>query len=334
MRVSKLRPYSLGIVARNKPLNSIDIEVTPIEDAPMLDGEVTDNVTTLNASGVDASGASYKLEMDTTVSIRATWLPVSQGNRMTPPDVRRGEQVMIYRFGDADKYYWDTLRNDLRFRKLETVIYGFSATTDEDAKPDETNTYVIEISSHEKHIRIHTSQANGEPFGYDIKLDTGNGTFKLIDTIGNVISLDSGEHSWHIENASGSFVDMTKHVLTMQTAERIDMTTKATTLATETLDIKASSSATLTTETNTITATTTHNGDTTHVGNTLHQGNIALQGVIGQTPGGGGGGGGKSSFSDPVSFDNKVEVANNLDVTGEMHAGKVISDQPISAPNV
>lgn len=333
MKLSQLRIYSYGIAAKNKALNSPDLEVTPQEDLTMLDGEITDNVNSLSSKANNADGVAYESKIDTTITVKATWLPLGNSNRMTAPDVRRGESIVLYQFGDADRYYWTTLKNDLAFRKLETVVYGFSATKDESATPDEDNTYIFEVSTHKKLIRLHTTQANGEPFGYDITLNTDEGYFKILDTIGNTILLDSQEHTIRFEDTEGSFIDLTKNVLTIVTGERVDIKTKATTINTDTLDINASASATLTTPKNTITATTTHNGDTTHVGNTLHQGNIALQGVIGQTPGGGGGGG-ASSFSDPVTFDNTVEVSSDLNVSGTMHAGKVISDAPISAPNV
>ncbi len=39
----KLKVYSLGIVAKNKALDSHKIEVTPIEDLSMVNGEITDH---------------------------------------------------------------------------------------------------------------------------------------------------------------------------------------------------------------------------------------------------------------------------------------------------
>ena len=123
-RVSKLRFYSIGVVASNKALSSNVIEVTPIEELPMLDGEIDSNTTNETAKGVDASGKNYQSSVTMGNSIQAEWLRLGSANRMTSPDVRRGESVIIYQFGDADKYYWNTLKNDSQLRKLETVVYA------------------------------------------------------------------------------------------------------------------------------------------------------------------------------------------------------------------
>lgn len=220
---SKLHIYGLGIVAANKQLNSKFIEVVPIEATPMLDGEITDNMETIVTNGKDANGAIYENSVLTTASIQAEWLPIGISNRMTSPDVRRGEHVVLYKFGDTDKYYWTTLLYDMKLRKLETVIWVFSNTRDEDADGTPDTTYFLEISTHKKLVHLHTSKSDGEPFVYDIQLNTKDGVFTFQDDIGNYIQLDSKNVRIEIKNADGSWIDMNKRTINIYAPEDINM---------------------------------------------------------------------------------------------------------------
>ncbi|BAW19041.1 hypothetical protein [Ralstonia phage RP31] len=199
--------YSYGIVAANKLLSSKEIQVTPMEQLPMTNGELTDNLTSTNNKGTDADGASFETTVHQSATLTARWLPFSS-NRKTAPDVRRGEKVCIWKFADADKYYWSECEYEEKFRKLETVIFGFSGTQDENATPGEDNTYFLEISTHTKQVRFHTSQADGEPYGYDISINTKDGLLQFLDTIENVFHWDSGAKRMLLKNADGTFINL------------------------------------------------------------------------------------------------------------------------------
>lgn len=207
-QISKLKIYSLGIVAENKLPSSKEVEVTPIEEMPMLDGELAPVATDYNAKATDALGSSYEDTVELTTTIKAKWLPIGAANRVSAPDVRRGEMVVIYKFGDTDKYFWTTLNEDLKLRKLETVIYAFSGTTNEGAEINADTFYFIEISTHKKLITLHTSKDNGEPFGYDIQLDTGNGKLVITDDVGNYVLLDSSQTQIVLKNVDETIFDM------------------------------------------------------------------------------------------------------------------------------
>lgn len=225
LQLSKLRPYSIGYVAENKALSSDVIEVTPVEELTMIDGEISAQPQYLKASGVNGDGAKYNSTVATSNALQAKWLKLSSSNRFTAPDVRRGAVVMIYQFGDADKYYWTTLTDDRNLRKLETVVWGISATTDESAKLTHDNTYYFEISSHTKTVTFHTSQANGEAFGYDIQIDAVKGFVVITDTAGNQFLLDSAATRLQMKNSVGSYVDITKDVCSIFTSNQINMKT-------------------------------------------------------------------------------------------------------------
>ena len=240
LQVSKLHFYSLGIVGANKALNSMEIEVTPTEELTMLDGEVNSDQTNVTSTGEDVGGNAYSTTVATANTIKATWLKIGVGNRLTAPDVRRGAAVVIYQFGDSDTYYWCTLQDDSQLRKLETVIWGFSGTTDEDAKNDASNMYYMEISTHKQMVTFHTSKANGEFCMYDFQFNTKDGKVILTDDVGNWFMLDSAAHTLHMENVDGSIIDITKKIATITTLDQINMkSTNQINMETDTITIKA-----------------------------------------------------------------------------------------------
>lgn len=207
-QMSKLRFYSLGIVAENKLPSSKEVEVTPIEEMPMLDGELAPVATDYNAKAKDALGSSYEDTVELTTTVKAKWFGMGANNRITAPDVRRGEMVVLYKFGDTDKYFWMTQNEDLKLRKLETVIYAFSATTNEGAEMNAETFYFIEISTHKKLITLHTSKDNGEPFSYDIQLNTAEGKLVITDDVGNYVLLDSSQTQITLRNVDETTFDM------------------------------------------------------------------------------------------------------------------------------
>lgn len=215
--------HSYGVVAVNKPLSSMEIEVTPMEELTMTDGELTDNISTQNFKGTSSDGTSFETTVKSSATITARWLAFGS-NRATAPDVRRGEKVAIYKFGDADKYYWGSLEYDAKLRKLETVIFMFSDTRDEDAEATKDNTYYLEISSHSKIVHFHTSKSDGEPYTYDVMFDLKEGVFSLRDDLENIIFLSSAEKRIAMKNASGSFIDLIDKNLNINVVQDMNVT--------------------------------------------------------------------------------------------------------------
>jgi hypothetical protein len=236
LQLSKLRFYSTGIVASDKkPLSPI-IEVTPTEVYPMLDGEIDSAQTDTSENGVGFAGDAYSVSTKTANSLQAEWLRLGYGNRRTAPDVRRGAEVVIYQFGDADKYYWTTMKDDYKLRKLETAIYAWTGTKDEGVENDFSNSYFLEISTHGGLVTFHTSKANGEFCTYDVQINAKDGKIVVQDDIGNSFLLDSRNHQLRLENTDGSVLDLTRTIATLTTRDAINMSTKDFTLKSETGD--------------------------------------------------------------------------------------------------
>lgn len=209
-KISKLQFYSLGIVAVNKLPSSELIEVTPVEEFPMLDGELSDAISLYKTESVDYTGGHNSKEIATTVTIEAQWLPINNSNRRTPPDVRRGEKVVIYRFADTDKYWWNTLFNDSKLRRLETVIYTFINESNENTDISPDNTYYLEISTHKKLMHVHTAKNDGEPFSYDVQINAKEGIIIITDDAGNYFELNSRDTKLSFVNADASSVFIDK----------------------------------------------------------------------------------------------------------------------------
>lgn len=239
MEVSKLNFYSIGTAAENKALDSQFLEVVPLEDQPFLDGELTDNATKYTANGTDADGSAYNHEIDTSVTVKAAWLPFGQSNRQTPPDIRRGEMVVLFRFADNDEFWWTTIRNDNKLRRLETVIYGIVATSEEDVEATHENMYWIEMSSHQKLIHLHTSKANGEFCTYDIQINAGDGCIVIQDDQGNYFSFDSKNHRIELYNQDGSHIDVNKTSIAMTATDTISHEAKTINMKATTINMTA-----------------------------------------------------------------------------------------------
>lgn len=188
---SELKIYSLGIVSTTKAKDSWEILVTPIEKIFLHNGVLDQNKIKHKASHTNASGVLESSVIEGNISLIAKWIPFGHSNRSTPPDVVKGETVLIFRYADDDSYYWTTIFNEPSIRRLEHVRYSYGDLASGLKPWDGSSSYYLEISTRDKHIVLHTSKSDGEPYGYDFILDTHNGTFTFKDDIGDSIYLDS-----------------------------------------------------------------------------------------------------------------------------------------------
>lgn len=224
MDASKLKFYSIGVIAANKELNSVMVEVSPIEKLPYTDGELTDNADVINAKGQNSEGVAYDSQTFVAGTVSAKWLPINSSNRRTPPDVRRGETVILYQFANEPLLYWATLMDDAHLRKLETVVWAFSATRDESKPTDKDTSYYLEFSTHTKTITLHTCIADGEPFSYTVQINAKEGRVIITDDIDNYFLLDSKERQIRIENTDGSFMEVNKKDVNINAPENYNLT--------------------------------------------------------------------------------------------------------------
>ncbi len=334
MNVSKMHFYARAKVAANKPLTkedgktaNHDIEFWDYERNSMADGEITDTVDKIETTGEDSSGNKFKASVDSTITMSATWLPFGQDNRLTSPDVRRGEEVMIWQLADdTATFWWTSAERGIDLRKLETVIFGISGTKAEDTPATAENTYFLEMSSHRGAITMHTSNANGEPFTWDFQINAMDGNAVIQSSAGDHIAIDSKETTIEMVNSAGSMIVMNKKKIRMFAEEEISL---------ESNNIKINGKDTIDTQTSTMTSkadtwaiesTTTHTGDFNEIGMLGLSGNM--------TTAAGGGGTGKIKIGADVEISETVTAHAGANFGGTVKAKKIISDEAISAPNV
>lgn len=211
MNDSKLKLYSFGVVAENKPMSTDVALVVPVEVFPLADGELAVDDTELVTEGEDEDGKKYSVKVVTRLAIKCKWLQMGT-NRHTSPDVRRGERVAIYRWADSDIFYWVTLGLDDHLRRLETVIWRFSDVPDglSDEPLSIDNCHTFEISAHRKLLTLTTAQSNEEPYGYTFQFNLGEGCVTLADTDKNYFEFDSSETKLTMQNRDGTFVSLDK----------------------------------------------------------------------------------------------------------------------------
>ena len=223
--MSQLQPYGIGVVAANKLPSSHEIEVTDMERTPILNGEITDNIETYKGSGSGNNDQAFDVEIETTASIKAKWLKLGCTNRVTSPDVRRGERVALWRFGDSDQFFWMDIETSVKLRRLETVVYSFSNNRKENIENTAETTYYFEISTMGKYIHLHTSKNDDEPYIYDIQLNTKDGCLTFMDDDGNSMVMDSAEQRIELHNKLNSYLKIDKKVITLRSDDEIILET-------------------------------------------------------------------------------------------------------------
>jgi len=271
--VSIFKPYSVGLVASPKPTNSKIIQVTLRETMPYMSGSGELDSQVVNYNGKDKAGNAVTTKVVTGNTVPATWVPFGS-NRLTPPDVRDGEKVMVYRAGDEDEYYWSELGLDDGLRRLETIVIGLSGSpqTRSNVDPADGSWYFIEWSSHQKHLLMSNSKLNGEVVQYTVKFDYGQGTIGVSDDLENSFLFDSINRVFQFINQDKCLVQMNQQNINILAQDTLSLSAvNAINLLTNKLSITANSSVGITTNTFEATAPGgfTFNGPIRHTGGNL-----------------------------------------------------------------
>jgi len=194
--ISGLKLYSIGIVVENKPRGTDYILVTPIESLNIQNqGPIKEYSKRFEGSKSELDSVGFTTEHTSTNYIRAKWLPHGETNRITPPDVKVNETVLIYKFANVDEYYWIDVFREPSLRRLEDVTTSYSNKKDGQDPYDKDSSYFIRYNTVDKFIHLHTSSNDGEHCGYDIRIDTKSGSIDIKDTKGNFILFNSADNS-------------------------------------------------------------------------------------------------------------------------------------------
>jgi hypothetical protein len=187
---SMLKLFSLAIVSEDKKLGSNDILAYPTEHLAEHEGTLADKEEMKTETKSESNSVTQSVS-EKEVTLNAQWVNIGSSNRITAPDVRKGETVLLFKYGSTDRYFWTTffIENDLR--RKEAVLYLFGNEVNFGDMLDKDNSYWFLIDTINKVLQLHTSNNDGETTTYDIKIDTKNGSLQIIDGRGNEIILDS-----------------------------------------------------------------------------------------------------------------------------------------------
>ncbi|CAD5236152.1 baseplate assembly protein [Klebsiella phage vB_KvM-Eowyn] len=309
-----LREIGIGRVTQHKEIGSKDILVTPIEWVPHMDGEFRSNPSIIQAKGTDAEGKNYEVSTMTDITLTATWYPET-GNRITPPNVRRGERVKLYQFANQDKYYWreSGLDNNLRRQETVTHVYNNNPNPDGDnPEPSPENSYYTEVSTHTGQVTLATNKSNGEPVAWTIQVNTKEGVLNVVTDNGHEFSLDAVALAMLAQLSTGTKVELNKNNLAMVAPETLSVEAKIIDFTCKNFKVKADNmkvECPLSEFTGLVKvgslSTTTENGYD-----------------------------GKAVIDGEVTMKQDVVMEQDVTVTKTLTANKVVSQTNIDAPNV
>lgn len=287
-RDSVFRFYSFGIVLEDKVRNSDYIKVLAKEELSIGDGVVREFKTDGPGKVKYTEKSDTKLLKDQTFKyevklpdrqnvdrthnvegdmfLNAKWIPLGQSNRITAPDMIKGETVMIFRVSDTDEYYWTPLMREPSIRRQETVLYAFGNIPKGLKAWDKETSYWMEVSTHDKYMHLHTSKNDGEPFMYDIKLDTAKGVLTVTDNAGNTMVLDSPSSKLTI--TTNNDVEVNTQNAVVNASAKVDVNTETATINASTTTVNSS--------------TTTINASATTINSPAIalNGNVAIKGSL------------------------------------------------------
>jgi len=180
----------MATVAEDKILGTNDIKVFPIEFMSEHEGNINDEEDKKVMSN-DESMGTVQSTTKKSVTLNAQWVNIGGSNRITAPDVMKGETVLLFKYGSSDKYYWTTFFTEPDLRRREAVLELYGNETEFGKILNKENSYWKLIDTVNKVIHLHTSDNDGELTTYDFILDTKNGSFSITDGRKNQIILNS-----------------------------------------------------------------------------------------------------------------------------------------------
>lgn len=200
----------VGVSVEDKKLESRQLRVFLRELLPHAGGELKDNAQEETYNIKDDQGNQVSGSVKTSNHVVADYFGL-ETNRAFPPDIVKGEQVLVFKYEGEDKYYWVSFGRDDNLRRGELLRWQASDDMSEIKNLNEANTYFMELDTKvAKRARIHTSKSDGEAFIYDITIDSKNNTLIITDDINNTIVIKSDEERVTINNSRGSVVNLNK----------------------------------------------------------------------------------------------------------------------------
>ena len=196
----------IGYAAADKAQDSRELLVYPAELLPFLSGEISakEVENQIRTKGTNEYSGTVK----TSTIIKCLYRDETS-NRAFPPDIRKGEEVVIYNYGDDNTYYWKSSGRNDNARRTETYRVAISGTLKNVAENNDDSTYFFEMDTRRSHrIRISTSNQDGEQFRYTFCINADKNEVFLGDNNGNQFYIKSDQPRVCMKNTDGSLVDL------------------------------------------------------------------------------------------------------------------------------
>lgn len=227
----------LGIVAENSLFGKErTILVVPITQTPNMKGKLEYVPYKITTNGVNAKGMAYTDTITSSSALTAVWY-TDGGNRITAPQMRKGERVELFRFEGDSVIYFTQCNFDRNLKLQEAQTDSWAAKKQSDYKDivESTafNTYSRTIDGTNGFMEYRLSEANGEISPWLFRMDAKKGVMYITDLKKNIIEIDTAKTIITIENADGSKVVLDKQVINIYAPDTINIE------AGKTINIKA-----------------------------------------------------------------------------------------------
>lgn len=222
--INKWNAY-IGIAVEDKVYDTRLLKVYVTELAPYISGEIKDltgkeKVSLFNNDKKE----SEDIEINSTNIVTAEYFGLAT-NRVFPPDIRKGEQVLIIQYRDIDKFFWISLGRDDKLRRKEVFRLAVSNDDAIDKDIDEENTYFVEMDTlFNKRIRLITSKSDGEKYKYSVVIDAKNHYVAVYDDDDNEFILESDIPRLKMKNKSKSLIDINDECIFLACKKDISVT--------------------------------------------------------------------------------------------------------------
>lgn len=185
------------------------LEVMLVESSPFFADEIKVRDQSVTFACEDPWGSRTHSTCETTNSVPAKYMGSS--NR-TVPNVRAGEQVLLFRYGGDDIAYWKPFRQDDKLRSNERSRWYVASDPTKVKELADDDTYFVELNSlkGKKKVHISTSKKDGEKYRYDILIDIEASKLSINDDDGNKIEMDTPGTRILAQNKDGSKIDLDK----------------------------------------------------------------------------------------------------------------------------
>ncbi len=190
--------FGKGIVTKDNSEGKSEIEVSPVEIIRDLKGPITAMTKKFSNKIRSGDDGVSGVETEADYVIPADWFPLNT-DRVTPPYVVAGEEVIILTIPNTDIYFW-VAAGDKHLRKPEIVETIYSNTEKAMEKLTKETGIVFKVNSIDKKLSITTPMNRKEPATWDINLDYGIGKIKVETSNEDLISLDTVKR--HIQTVS------------------------------------------------------------------------------------------------------------------------------------